>query len=95
MWKRLPKFTSNPYFLLGVGFLVWMLFFDSEDLVTQYQLWRKLSKLEEEKVFYLEKIKEVKKDKEELLTNEELLEKFAREKYYMKKPTEDVYVVVE
>ena len=72
-----------------------MLFFDSEDLITQYQLRRKLKKLEEEKVYYLEKIEEVKKDREELMSNEELLEKFAREKYYMKKPTEDLYIVVE
>lgn len=72
-----------------------MLFFDSEDLLTQYQLWRKRQKLQEEKVYYLAKIEEVKKDREELMTHEELLEKFAREKYYMKKPTEDVYVVVE
>ena len=95
MQQRLPRFVKNPYFLLGLGFLTWMLFFDSEDLLTQYQLWRQLKKLQEEKVYYLAKIEEVKKDREELMTHEELLEKFAREKYYMKKPTEDVYVVVE
>ena len=95
MWKRLPKLAKNPYFLLGLGFLVWMLFFDSEDLITQYQLRRKLKKLEEEKIYYLDKIEEVKKDREELMSNEELLEKFAREKYYMKKPTEDLYIVIE
>ncbi|MEM7055492.1 MAG: septum formation initiator family protein [Bacteroidota bacterium] len=95
MWKRLGKFTKNSYCILGLGFLVWILFFDSEDLITQYQLRRKLKKLEEEKGYYLEKIQEVKKDREELTSNEELLEKFAREKYYMKKPTEDLYIVIE
>lgn len=95
MQQRLPRFVKNPYFLLGFGFLTWMLFFDSEDLLTQYQLWQQLKKLQEEKVYYLAKIEAVKKDWEELMTHEELLEKFAREKYYMKKPTEDVYVVVE
>jgi cell division protein FtsB len=93
-WKRLPKFVKNPYFLLGLGFLTWITCFDAEDLMTQYQLRRKVKKLEEEKNYYLQQIEIVKKDREELLTNEELLEKFAREKYYMKKPTEDVYVLI-
>ena len=72
-----------------------MLFFDSNDLVTQYKLSKKLSDLENAKAYYEEKIEEVKKDREELLSNKELLEKFARENYLMKKKTEDLYVIVE
>lgn len=55
----------------------------------------KLSALEDEKEYYLEKIKEVEKDRAELMTNKELLEKFAREKYLMKKESEDIFVIVE
>jgi cell division protein FtsB len=95
MWRRLTKFTTNPYYLLVGIFLVWILFFDSEDLITQYQLSKKLKKLKEEKRYYLEQIEIVKKDREELMSDEELLEKFAREKYLMKKPTEDLYIVEE
>jgi cell division protein FtsB len=53
----------------------------------------KLSELEEEKVYYQEKIEEVKKEKEELFSDNDKLEKFAREKYLMKKPNEDVYIL--
>ncbi len=55
---------------------------------------KKLSEKEEEKEFYLQKISEVKKDREELLSNQELLEKYAREKYLMKKPAEDLFIIV-
>jgi len=55
----------------------------------------KLRSLEKEKEYYQEKIKEVEKDRTELTTNKELLEKFAREKYLMKKESEDVFVIVE
>jgi cell division protein FtsB len=72
-----------------------MVFFDSEDLITQYQLTKKVKKLYQEKSYYLEQIEIVKKEREELMSNPELLEKFAREKYFMKKPTEDVYVIVD
>jgi cell division protein DivIC len=51
--------------------------------------------LANEKEFYQEKIQEVEKDRKELMTNKELLEKFAREKYLMKKETEDIFIVQE
>lgn len=95
MLDKLPKFIKSFYFIFGLFFLVWMLFIDSNDLYTQFKLSKKLSDLEDEKEYYLEKIDEVKKDREELLSNKELLEKFAREKYLMKKKTEDLYVIVE
>lgn len=93
--KKLPKFARNFFFISAALFLFWMLFLDSNDLITQYKQYRKLKDLEEEKEYYLEKIEEVKTDREELLSNKELLEKFAREKYYMKKKSEDLYVIVE
>ena len=72
-----------------------MLFFDANDFISQYRLKSKLKNLKDQKQYYLKKIEEVKKDREELLNNPELLEKFAREKYLMKKKGEDVFVIVE
>ena len=95
MLKKLPPFTRNFFFLTSLFFLVWMSFFDSNDLITQYKLTKKIDNLEAQKAYYIDKIEEVKSDREELLSNPELLEKFAREKYLMKKPTEDIYVIVE
>lgn len=95
MLDRLPKFTRNFYFIAFVMFFFWMLFIDSNNLITQWQRTQKLNELKDEKDYYKEKIKEVEKDREELLSDDELLEKFAREKYYMKKPAEDLYVIVE
>lgn len=95
IFSKLPGFLRNGYFIFTVCFLLWMTFVDSNDIRTQVRLTNKLQELEQEKVFYQEKIKEVKKDRKELLSDDELLEKFAREKYLMKKPTEDVYVIVD
>ncbi len=91
----LKRVFRNFYLILGFFFLVWLTFFDSNDLYTQIKQTAKLKGLEDEKEFYLEKIEEVKVDREELLSNDELLEKFARENYLMKKPEEDLYVIVE
>lgn len=72
-----------------------MLFFDSNDILTQRSLSSKISELEESKAYYEEKIVEVKNDQKALDTDKELLERIAREKYLMKKENEDVYIVVE
>ncbi len=72
-----------------------MIFLDSNDLISRFRISSKLNSLENEKEYYQEKISEVEKDREELMTDKELLEKFAREKYLMKKPTEDVFIIQE
>lgn len=93
-FTKVPKFMKNFYFLFGAFFLIWMLFVDSNDFISQIKLATKLGTLQEQKEYYIEKKVEVLKNKEELTTNQELLEKFAREKYLMKKPSEDLFVIV-
>jgi cell division protein FtsB len=94
MLGKIPKFFRSFYFLFSSLFMVWMFFFDSNDFITQYQMSKKLSELEDEKEHYQQRIAEVQKDREELLSNTELLEKYAREKYQMKKPTEDLFIIM-
>lgn len=93
-FAKLPKFLKNYYFLFGVFFLFWMLFVDSNDLLTQIRLTQKVNSLQDQKEYYKEKKQEVLQDREELTTNQVLLEKFAREKYLMKKSSEDLFIVV-
>ena len=91
---RLPKYTKNFYFIFTALFLIWMLFVDANDFVTQYKLNQQRKNLENEKAYYQDKIAEVRNEREELLSNDKLLEKLAREKYLMKKPGEDLFIVV-
>ncbi len=95
MSKNLPPLFRNFYVVTGFCFLMWMIFLDSNDLISRFKMGSKLRTLTEEKEFYQEKIKEVEKDRQELTTNKELLEKFAREKYLMKRPTEDIFIIQE
>lgn len=93
--KRLPLIFRSFYWVAGLCFLIWMLFLDSNDLISRFKLGSKLRTLEKEKQYYQVKIKEVEEDRKELMTNKELLEKFAREKYLMKKETEDIFIIQE
>lgn len=92
---KFKRLSRNFYFICSILFLVWMLFFDSNDLFLQFQRTSKLNQLHAKKAFYIEKIGEVEEDRKELLSDDELLEKYAREKYLMRKPSEDLYIVVE
>lgn len=89
------KYTKNFYFIFTVLFVVWMVFIDTNDIVSHIKLRAKLRDLERQKEFYLERKEKVQADREELMSNYELLEKFARERYLMKRKSEDLYVIVE
>lgn len=95
MFTKLPKAFRNFYVIVAATFFVWMLALDSSNLIARYQLSSKLSSLEDEKEYYIEKIKEVEKDRDALFGDRESVEKFAREKYLMKKETEEIFVVLE
>jgi cell division protein FtsB len=92
--KRVIGQFANKYFIVSICFVAWMLFFDRNDLLSQYEYRSQLNKFKEEKAFYIAEIEKVKTDLNELTTNKEQLEKFAREKYLMKKENEDVYVII-
>lgn len=92
--QRLVDLFRNKFFLVTVAFVVWMTFFDKNDLLSQYQYHQEVSKLKQERDFYKEQTTKVAKDLDELTTNPQKLEKFAREKYLMRKDNEDVFVIV-
>ena len=93
--KRIIKYSSNFYVLAILSFLIWMIFIDSNNLPTQWRLTKQLWDLEDQKEFYIKKKIQIQQERQALFGNPEMLEKFAREKYLMKKESEDLYVVVE
>lgn len=88
--ELIPKPLRNKYFIALLFFCGWLIFFDSHDVLTQWRLQRTVNKLEEDKDYYKSKIEEASKNAEEIEQNPE---KIAREKYYMKKANEDVYII--
>ncbi|RIV22580.1 septum formation initiator family protein [Fibrisoma montanum] len=95
MLNRLLRPLRNFYVATGLVLLVWMLFFDANDLPLQVRNWWKLRELEKDAVYFQDKIRDVQNQRQEVLGNDRLREKYARERYLMKKPTEDVFVIVD
>lgn len=90
----LLKIIKNKYFIVVTALVVWLFFFDKNDVYTQIDLIKKCNKLKAERDYYLTEIESNKKQIQELQNNMESLETFAREKYLMKKDNEDVFVIV-
>ncbi|WP_136467150.1 FtsB family cell division protein [Flagellimonas onchidii] len=90
--KRWFKVMTNMYVLVLTIFVIWMAFFDTNSLLIHLELRKEIKKLEKQKEFLQG---EIDKDKEvlEKLSDKGELEKFAREKYYMKKENEEIFLI--
>ena len=93
--KKILKVLTNKYLIITVAFIAWMVFFDSNNVFTRAKLRDKLDDLQEEKHFYLDEIRKDSALTHKLLTDSTELERFAREKYLMKKDNEDLYLVID
>lgn len=91
----LPWIFRNIFFLTGVIFIVWMLFFDENNWLIQYQRYKELNELRNKRKYYIEEIKKTDEQYQNLTTDKTSQEKFARENYWMKKDNEDVFVIKE
>ena len=92
--KYVPKSLRNRY---GAGVLVllfWITFMHDYDLYTTFKLRRELHRMEEQHTWYAQEIQRSKEQLHELNSNTALLEKFAREKYLMKRDNEEIFVLV-
>lgn len=93
--RRLPAPLRNKYVATALVFVVWMLFFDRNNVISQIRLQRTLSGLENKMKYYEKEKKEADAHWEEVFTNDATLEKFAREQHFMKRPNEEVFVFAE
>ncbi len=91
--KKITSILSNKYLLAGLFFIVWMLFFDQRDYFQQKERMAELQKLEAKKKYYQEQIEKAKAELTDLQNDPAALEKFARERYLMKRDGEDVYII--
>jgi cell division protein DivIC len=86
------KFLSNKYVWVSLSFLTWMIFLDNYSYFEHRFLDKQINELEDNATYYQG---EIKKDQENIkqLKNPLQIEKYAREKYYMKKDSEDIYII--
>ena len=94
MYKKILLRLKDKYIIITLAFLIWISFFDSHNLISQFRLSGTLQDVKDEKQFYLDEIKRDSTETMELTTDKENLEKFAREKYLMKKDDEDIFLII-
>lgn len=90
---HIPSWLKNKYLLTGVFFAVWMLFFDQKDILSLFELKSKQNGLEKSQAHLKQLITDAGKEQYLLKTNVQGIERYAREKYLMKKDNEDLFIV--
>lgn len=95
IWKKILPRLKNKFILTTLVFLLWLIIFDRSNWFDMIGEIRSIHSLEDEKEYYQKKIETDRQRLKELKTNDENLEKFAREQYLMKKPNEDIFIVEE
>ncbi len=93
--KKIFPILKNKYFIVSIAFLVFITFFDNDSFIERHKSIKKLKELERQKEFYRSEISKNEIRLVELQTDKNNLEKFAREEYLMKKPNEDIFVIIE
>lgn len=83
----------KPWIWVIVCFAAWMMFLDENHMRLQYQRYKALEALNDKRRFYIRQINQVEKQHNQLTGNPETQERFAREKYFMKRDGEDVFVI--
>lgn len=95
IFKLSIPLLRNRYIITFLAFIIWVGFFDQNNLVERNELSGRINELEKQKIHYQNEIVNNTRRIEELQSNPDNLEKFAREQYLMKKPDEDIFVVIE
>lgn len=85
----------NKYLVVLVAYITYMFFFDSNDFRSQMKLWSEVNSLKKEKKLLQKSLKEVSEERQQLFSDKKSLERFARERYLMKREDETVFVIVE
>lgn len=92
MKNRLLKLIKSTYGIIIILFIIWMIFFDSNSFIIHNELNNDINELNDQKSYYE---KEIAKDNKELqmIQSDSGLEKYAREKLYMKKDNEEIFLI--
>lgn len=93
--QRLAKAAGTKYFLVLAVAGIWMFTFDRYNLISQKKVDQQISQYQNDINYYNDAIQELDHETARLFSDEQALEQYVREKYYMKKAGEDVFVIVE
>ena len=93
--RKLPNWVKSRYFIATIIILVFLTFFENQSLPTLFNWRLDLNRIKNQQEYYESEIKRVELELKELKGNPEMMEKFAREQYFMKKPNEEIFLIVE
>ena len=93
MDTRVVKFVWNRYFILTIAFAVWMFFFDQNSFFVHRELDKQIKLLEVDESYFQEHLNTETEKLDQLNSNPAEIERIAREKHFLKKDDEDIFII--
>lgn len=93
--EKIPAPFRSKFLFLFVGYFIYLMFFSENTIISQVKLGMQLRELSKEETYYTKEIDYIKQEEKELFSGIDQMEKYARENYWMKRDSEDVYIFVE
>tara|TARA_E500000331_G_scaffold289693_1_gene285510 strand:+ start:6780 stop:7091 length:312 start_codon:yes stop_codon:yes gene_type:complete len=95
IYQRIPAHLKNKYLITFVIFLIWIFFIDTFDIFTQIKMNQELNQLKKQEEFYKSEIEKDSTMLYNLNNDTQEQERFARERFLMKKENEDLFIIRE
>lgn len=91
---KIPAILKNKFFLVVLVYFIYLLFISDRNLISQFKLAKQLYQLNKEEAYYTKEIQKINEERTTVMSSIQNIEQFARENYWMKKDSEDVYIFV-
>jgi len=95
LYHRLPRFVRNKFTLSFAGFLLWMLFFDGHSILRRAHDIGQLRAARSQMTYYKSQIAQAQQELDQLFSTNENMERFARERFFLKRDDEQVFLIAE
>lgn len=92
-YLRWFKYVFNRYTIVSLAFIVWMLFFDQNSLITHRELDKQIRNLELDETYFRDHLENENTKLKQLTDNPAEIERIAREKFFLKKDNEDIFII--
>ena len=92
--EKLPSLVRNKFFLVLFPYFIYLLFFSQNNLFAQFKLSRQVSELSKQEAYYTLEIAAIKEEEQKVFSDISEMERYAREHYWMKRDSEDIYIFV-
>jgi|688.fasta_scaffold83473_6 hypothetical protein len=88
----IPYSWNNKYKITIILFIIWVVFIDNNSFITLYSRYKQINEINKQISFYKVELSKTEEEYKALFNKKTYFEKFVRERYFLKKENEDLFI---